>query len=187
MSNKYTAAYADTIPPGFLLFINTHILDPSSPFQAFVRHVTVFVSAAIARVTPLIGPAIDYLTHLIGENPNIVSAVIIIVLAYITLEILAFVRRVMLFWTRLALRLVFWGWIALLISFVWQRGVEKTVTDVSQWAGYTYGMVSKAVEIWVREYQVAREQQERASQGGSSWGNQKTGHGNTGAGGGGWF
>ncbi|KAK4230755.1 hypothetical protein QBC38DRAFT_468730 [Podospora fimiseda] len=156
----------NNLPPELLLFVNTHILDPSSPFQAFLRHSTVVFSAATARLLPFIGILIDHFTNLVGENPNIFSGVVIIVLAYVTIQIISFAKRVMLFWTRLAMRLLLWAWVALFISVMMQRGFTTSVTEIVGWVWSVYGMISKVVAIWVREYQAVRAQQERAEAGG---------------------
>ncbi|KAK3994933.1 hypothetical protein QBC44DRAFT_321550 [Cladorrhinum sp. PSN332] len=165
----------NALPPGILNFLNVHVLDPSSPFQSVLRQTTVFLSAALARVLPLLGPLIDYTTNLIGENPNIFSGVIIVLVAYLCIEVISFAKRVMLFWTRLAMRLLLWGWIALLVSVLAQRGFAKSLSEAGAWAGTVFGMVSRAVEVWVGEYQLARAEQERAQQ--AAMGGGGTGYG----------
>ncbi|KAL2178498.1 uncharacterized protein P884DRAFT_240302 [Thermothelomyces heterothallicus CBS 202.75] len=74
----------------------------------------------------------------------------------------AIVRRVMLFWTRLAFRMLFWSAAALLASAVWQRGVERSARDAVVAASRLAGWLAGAADLFWHEYEKAREAQARA-------------------------
>jgi len=49
------------------------------------------------------------------------------------------------FWTRLVMRIAFWGGAILLVAAVWQRGVGRTAEDAVEWG-------RELSDIWWREY-----------------------------------
>jgi len=51
----------------------------------------------------------------------------------------------MVWWFKLVIRLAFWAVVVLIISAVWQRGVERTVRDLVGWG-------QELSEVWWREY-----------------------------------
>lgn len=89
----------------------------------------------------------------------------LVLLAIAILQILALVRRIVLFWTRVALRLVFWAGVALVVSWAWQRGVERSVRDVAVVGGKVAGWVAGAGQAWWAEYEKAQQQQQLYQQG----------------------
>lgn len=54
-------------------------------------------------------------------------------------------RRAVMFWVRMFTRLVFWGSVLVAGVYVWGRGWEGAVDDVS-----TYG--GEVARVWMREY-----------------------------------
>ena len=51
----------------------------------------------------------------------------------------------MVFWFRLCVRLAFWAVVVLVISAVWQRGLQRTMEDLVGW-----GMELR--DVWQKEY-----------------------------------
>ncbi|KAH6719316.1 hypothetical protein BKA61DRAFT_274213 [Leptodontidium sp. MPI-SDFR-AT-0119] len=97
------------------------------------------------RLTPLLTPYLTSLLNTLHASPAILSLAAILLLLILTLQILLFVRRVMMFWFRMMVRLLFWGVVVLIVSVVWQRGVGRTGEDLGRWA-------SEVGSVWEREY-----------------------------------
>jgi hypothetical protein len=87
----------------------------------------------------------------------------------LVLQILSLVRRVLLFWTRLAFRLLTWGAAALLLAAVWQRGVEKSVRDAVVLVTKVGGWAVGAGTVWWREYERMQQLQQQQQQGQQTW------------------
>lgn len=114
---------------------------------------------------PLVAAAADRLTALLAASPNVVAAAVLLALAVLVLQVLALLRRLVLFWTRLAFRLLFWAAVGLLASLAWQRGLERTARDAVVVGGQLFGWAAGAVQFWVREYERAQAQQQGQGQG----------------------
>ncbi|KAH6854505.1 hypothetical protein B0I37DRAFT_32648 [Chaetomium sp. MPI-CAGE-AT-0009] len=153
----------DILPPETLIYLarlQTTLLSPTGPLQT--------VRDALAQLTDMLTPhlaaALDRLVTILSASPNVVAAAVLVVLAIVILQILSLVRRVVLFWTRVAFRLLFWAGVALLFSWAWQRGMERSVRDAAVAGGKVAGWLAGAGEAWWREYEKAQlaQQQGRA-------------------------
>ncbi|KAH7095392.1 nuclear pore assembly and biogenesis-domain-containing protein [Paraphoma chrysanthemicola] len=87
-----------------------------------------------AQLTPLLTRAIT--------QPDVASILALLAIFFISLKILDMAYRAVMFWVKMAFRLVFWGAIVLLGLWVWNRGVDGFVDDVG-------GLV----EYWSGEYE----------------------------------
>ncbi|KAH8425905.1 Apq12 family protein [Aspergillus melleus] len=107
-----------------------------------------------ARVTYL-DPAIDHLrtayldpfviqplANLLTAMPDLLSVFILLLALFISLKVLDYGRRLVMFWVTLALRLVYWGFIIGAGVYVYNAGLEKAAQDL----GWFYGIVKGAVE-----------------------------------------
>ncbi|KAF2034850.1 hypothetical protein EK21DRAFT_49051, partial [Setomelanomma holmii] len=86
------------------------------------------------HLTPLLTRAIT--------QPDIATILLLLALFFISLKVLDMMYRAVMFWVKMAFRLVFWGAIVLLGLWVWNRGVDGFVDDVG-------GLV----EYWSGEYE----------------------------------
>ncbi|KAK3298985.1 uncharacterized protein B0H64DRAFT_386780 [Chaetomium fimeti] len=145
----------DILPPETLTYLaqlQTTLLSPTGPLQTLrdaLAHLT-------AMLTPLFTAAIDRLVTLLSASPNVVAAAVLVVLAIVILQILSLVRRVVLFWTRVAFRLVFWAGVALVVSWAWQRGMERSLRDAAVVGGKAAGWLAGAGQAWWQEYEKAQ-------------------------------
>lgn len=96
-------------------------------------------------------PLIDH----VSKNPDIASITLLVIVLLVSLKILNILYRAVMFWITLAFRLVFWGTVVVLGLFIWSRGFDGAVQDLSTWAKYWVG-------VWMSEYQRFQEQLERA-------------------------
>ncbi|KAL2127476.1 hypothetical protein VTI74DRAFT_10678 [Chaetomium olivicolor] len=147
----------DLLPPELLHPLEASLTSPSSPLRTIPRA----LSSLASQLRPLLDMALDRLLAVLSAAPNIVSAALVLVLAAVMLQILSVVRRIMLFWTRLAFRVLWWVAVGLIASMVWQRGVERTVGDVVFWGGKLAAWGMGLLEVWLREYERAQQQQQQ--------------------------
>ncbi|KAL2259379.1 hypothetical protein VTK26DRAFT_6969 [Humicola hyalothermophila] len=143
----------ETLPPSLLPIVTSSLTALST-----------FTTQTLA---PLLTLLLDRLTVLLASSPNAVALAVLVVLAVAILQVLALVRRIVLFWTRLALRLLFWAALGLLASVVWQRGVERSVRDAAVIAARVGGWAVGVARVWWSEFERAQAQleaQRRAQQ-----------------------
>lgn len=81
--------------------------------------------------------------------PDLVSILLLAVILLISLKILDYARRVIVFWVSLVLRLVFWGALVGVGFYVYQNGVGKSVQDF----GWAWGVVEGFVADYGRRIQ----------------------------------
>lgn len=74
--------------------------------------------------------------------PDLISILLLAIILLISLKILDYARRVVMFWVTLALRLVFWGTLLGLGWYVYRVGIEKAGMDL----GWAWGVVEGFVE-----------------------------------------
>ncbi|GAB1311314.1 hypothetical protein MFIFM68171_01524 [Madurella fahalii] len=145
----------DLLPPETLTHLHdlqARLLEPSSPIHRF----SAALSSLASAMGPVLSTALDRLVALLSASPNAVAVAVLLVVVVVVLQVLSIVRRIMLFWTRLAMRLLFWSVVAVVASMVWQRGVAESVQDVIYWAGRAVGLFGGMVEVWLREYENAQ-------------------------------
>ncbi|CZT48139.1 uncharacterized protein RSE6_08800 [Rhynchosporium secalis] len=103
------------------------------------------LNSLYTQATPLLTPYISSLLNTLHASPAILSLAAIILLLVLALQILSFIRRVMMFWFRLVMRLVFWAVLGLAVAVVWQRGVGRTMEDLWMWG-------NEVRRVWEGEY-----------------------------------
>jgi hypothetical protein len=137
--------------------MRSYALHPPSPLQAFKSVST----SQFQRLADMMSPVLDRLTQALHRSPDIVVLAFFLTMLFLTIQILNWARRVVMFWTRMALRLVFWSAIIALGAMVWQRGLEATARDMMTIGQQLIGYAAMVRDIWMREYQ-KYEAQERA-------------------------
>lgn len=78
--------------------------------------------------------------------PDLISIILLAVILLISLKVLDYARRVIMFWVLLAFRLVFWGTVLGLAWYAYRVGVENAARDL----GWVWGVVVGFVEDWQR-------------------------------------
>jgi len=127
-----------------------HYYTTASPYLAPVRR---SISALQTRALPLVTPLLNKLLVIAQDSPSIVVVGIFLLFFLVMMQVLALVRRLMM-WT---LRLVWWTGVAavlaVVVSAVAQRGPERVVGDLGRWAAHIG-------EVWWREYEGYKRRQE---------------------------
>ncbi|KAK3365296.1 hypothetical protein B0T24DRAFT_431358 [Lasiosphaeria ovina] len=152
------------LPDSAVQFIQENLLDPASPAQAVKREASGALWAIGASVLPVVAPLVDRATAALSSSPDMVVAAAFLVVVLVVYQVLSLVRRVMMFWTRLAVRAVMWAGVAALLAMAWQRGIEASVRDavviLSKVAGFGGGVAN----YFIQEYQRYDAQQREAQQ-----------------------
>jgi hypothetical protein len=73
--------------------------------------------------------------------PDLVQILILAVILFISLKVLDYARRLIMFWVVLAFRLVFWGSLLGLGLYVYRVGVENAGRDLGWVCGVVMGFV----------------------------------------------
>ncbi|KAI9038765.1 Apq12 family protein [Aspergillus affinis] len=85
---------------------------------------------------------IQPLANLLTNMPDLLSVFVLFLALFISLKILDYGRRMVMFWVTLALRLVYWGFIIGAGVYVYNVGLEKAAQDL----GWFYGIIKGAAE-----------------------------------------
>ncbi|PSK37447.1 hypothetical protein B9Z65_2189 [Elsinoe australis] len=102
------------------------------------------------------------------EKPDLASLALLLILLFISLKVLNLLYQAVMWWVRLAFRLVFWGAIIATVTWLFVRGPDGVMDDMSRLA-----------DTWKGEYGYwqAREQEARYFRDGRPGYAGGTGHG----------
>ncbi|PYH92191.1 hypothetical protein BO71DRAFT_400763 [Aspergillus ellipticus CBS 707.79] len=81
-------------------------------------------------------------TLLASSMPNLLSVLILALVLFVSLKILDYTRRLVMFWVNLTLRLIWWAVVLAGVYYVYNAGFEKTGRDL----GWVYGVVKGFVD-----------------------------------------
>ncbi len=90
-------------------------------------------------------PYLNTAAELAHKSPAILTVGILLLFLLIAMQVLNFIRRVMVWWFKFMMRVAFWTVVVLIISAVWQRGLDRTIGDLVVWG-------KELNEVWWREY-----------------------------------
>lgn len=112
------------------------------------------IEAFISTLIPILQPLVERLTAYIYASPDVVILAGVLLLLVMVLQVLSWMRRVLMFFTRLAFTLVFWAGMAAVASWVYRRGVEQSARDATFWlsraSGYGLGIWNFFMTEWQR-------------------------------------
>ncbi|KAI4164742.1 MAG: hypothetical protein LQ342_001717 [Letrouitia transgressa] len=110
-------------------------------FQShFYRHV-------FPALYPLYAVCSRLLAALLTETPSLATLAVLAVLLVLSLKVLDLVRRTVIYWIGVALRLAMWASVALLGVYVYQRGVEESLEDVGWVIGLLVGLGEQGQQV----------------------------------------
>lgn len=82
-----------------------------------------------------------------GGGPDLASFALLALLALISFKLLDMVRKTVVYWIGVAVRLALWLIVAAVGVYVWQRGVEASVEDLGWVLGYLAGLGDEGERI----------------------------------------
>jgi hypothetical protein len=154
----------DLVP---LDLLSEYVLDPRGTPVSVLGKITSTTQKLLGIMAPILSPIFDRLTQALYSSPDIVVLGFFLVILLVVVQILNFLRRALVFWTRIAFRMAFYAGLVALAASVWQRGLEASWSDALSMGStlLTYGGMVK--DIWLREYR-RYEQQGQKTRGGYS-------------------
>jgi len=111
----------------------------------YIRSATSLISTIQSNLTPVLLPALNRAATFAQDSPAVITVGLLLLLLVISMQILNFARRIIVFWTRIMFQVLFYGGIVVLVMVVWQRGLGRTVGDLAEWA-------QEIKDVWWREY-----------------------------------
>ena len=152
---------AGLLPDDVAALLQRQLVDPSSPLQHARRNAAALAASVATSLAPVVAPLVARVERMIASSPDLVVLALFAAVVFFVVQLLSYAQRVMLFWTRLALRAVFWSGVAALVAFVWQRGVETSMRDAAVLTSRLIGFAASAKDIFINEYR-RYEEMERA-------------------------
>ena len=146
------------LPPDKAALVHQHVLRADAPLQVYFAQARASVTRSAGAVYPYVQPLAERLLAATGasELGGVLVPLLILAAAVVVLN---WIRRVLLFWTRLAMRAVFWAAAAAMLAWVWNRGLQESLRDVVVVGGKLAGYAAVVKEIWWAEYRKYEGQQ----------------------------
>jgi hypothetical protein len=140
------------LPEQTVQVLQDHVLDPETPFQILLRQLSLRVQKAFNMLIPVVTPLFNRALEALNNSPDVVIVAVMLSFVIVALQFVFWMQRIMMFWTRLAMRMVFYAALAAVVAVVWQRGPEAAMADVAHLAAKiaTYAAIVK--NFWLSEY-----------------------------------
>ncbi|OIW35465.1 hypothetical protein CONLIGDRAFT_710648 [Coniochaeta ligniaria NRRL 30616] len=146
-------------------FLQEYVLQPDSTVAVIKRQLTGTLQKALGMMAPVLGPVFDRLTQALYSSPDIVVLGFFCVILLLVFQILSWLRRALVFWTRIAFRMAFYAGLVALAASVWQRGLEASWADAVSIGGMLLKYGGWVKDTWMNEYR-KYEQQGQKTRGG---------------------
>lgn len=88
----------------------------------------------------------------ITKKPDLATIALLLVILFVSLKILDMLWQSVLFWFRLAKKIIFWGGLLVLGTWLYVRGLEGVVEDLGYWQGQWRGEYA----VWKERERLAR-------------------------------
>ena len=149
VDDQCTHCCSDYLPLFFNLY--TTYYTPYQPYiRPFMRYVYYAQSYAYKYLFPTLWP-LYRLTRMVfsrlSDAPDIVTVVVLVLVAWISLRVLDILRRQIVYWISVALKLLLWAAVALIGFYVYQRGVEQSLEDFGWVLGYFAGLENEGERL----------------------------------------
>lgn len=152
MEHFTNQALGALLPAELNAFIQTHVLHPRSPVQHIVRQVNVVLNNFFKTMYPVIEPLFDRLVDTINENQGTTGLLLVVAVITAVLVVMNWIRKMMLWWTRMVAKLSFYAIVAVLLAAVWQRGLMTTARDMVVFGSKLLGYGAALKDVWMEEY-----------------------------------
>lgn len=80
---------------------------------------------------------------LASSTPDLVSILLLIAILLLSLKVLDYARRIIVFWVGLVVKMLFWGAVLVAAFWVYQVGWEKAGRDLGWFGGFLQGLVEE--------------------------------------------
>ena len=119
--------------------------------------------SSIEIIYPFVRPFVDRLTLALYNSPDIVILGFALVVLFLTIQVLGYIRRATMWAAGIAFRLVFYAVIVAVVAGVWQRGLENSLKDAVAFCSSAAGFMVTLKDFWLQEYKKYDVQQQRAA------------------------
>lgn len=140
------------LPADYRNFILRHILQSNTPVQIAKRKFVYHARRTFDVMYPFVQPLVSRFLGALYDSPDVVVIIFTLTVLYLAFQVLNWMRRVVMFWTRMVVRATILAFIVSLLSMAYQRGLEQSMRDVFVVGGKLSGYVAWAKDIWLREY-----------------------------------
>ncbi|KAI0125787.1 hypothetical protein BJ170DRAFT_447852 [Xylariales sp. AK1849] len=140
------------LPEQTLHFLQDHVLAPQTPFQTVLRALQSYAQRLLSTLWPLLQPIVLRVGDLLSDSPDFIFIAVLVGIIALGFQVLLWVHRFMMFWTRLVTRALMWAAVAAVIAVVWQRGPEAAIRDVVVFVSKAVGYATIVKNIWLTEY-----------------------------------
>ncbi|RGP74356.1 hypothetical protein FLONG3_6135 [Fusarium longipes] len=151
-SNMATHLLTALLPPELAESVQKHILHPRSPVQIVARNVLAQAQNVLDTVAPVLEPIFDRVMILLAENQGLVGVIASLLVLATVVIILNWIRRLLMWWTRMAMRIVTWAFMFALAAWIWERGVFESAKDMTVIGAKIVGYLTVIKDIWLQEY-----------------------------------
>ncbi|KZF26282.1 hypothetical protein L228DRAFT_235376 [Xylona heveae TC161] len=103
-------------------------------------------------------------SHARDFDLNLTSLALLLVILFMSLKILDMLRRAVMYWVRMAFRMVFWTVVVSVVILIWTHGVEDTLRVLGEIGGFLQGLAAVLVEQFGVAVSAAEQQQQRQYQ-----------------------
>ncbi|KAK8049694.1 hypothetical protein PG994_011424 [Apiospora phragmitis] len=151
MGTKTTGFW--TFSKSTIQLLQDNLLHPQTPFQIIGRSVWQRTQQVFQAAVPVVQPLVNRALTALNDSPDIVIVGAVLVFIVAALQFLFWVQRVVLFWTRMTMRLIFYAVLAGALAVVWQRGPEAAIRDIVIFVSKIAGYATLLKNFWLSEYE----------------------------------
>ncbi|KAI8961706.1 hypothetical protein F5Y11DRAFT_221038 [Daldinia sp. FL1419] len=141
------------LPEQTLTIIQAHMQDPHTALRAIWHQTTSLTAKATETLSPVLAPLLQRGVQALHDSPDLVVLGFVLAAFVLVIQLISFVHRTMMYFTRLAFRLVGWALFFALLAALWRRGPEAAIRDVVVFVGKLTGYAALVKDIWLSEYQ----------------------------------
>lgn len=87
----------------------------------------------------------------VAKKPDLASIALVLLILFLSLKVLNMLWQAVMFWVRLATRIIFWGGAIVLVLWVVNRGMDGAIEDIGHWT-----------RVWSGEYDYWKDQAQSA-------------------------
>jgi hypothetical protein len=109
------------------------LLSSSNPLRPYILPFLSYTSIIKAYTAPLLSA--------VTQKPDLATLALLLLIIFLSLKILNMLLNTVMFWFRLATKVIFWGSLAIMGLWMWTRGPEGVMEDLKHWSG-----------VWTAEY-----------------------------------
>jgi hypothetical protein len=121
----------------------SYLLSSNNPFRPYILPFLSYTSIIKAYTAPII--------QAVTQKPDLATIALLLLIIFLSLKILNMLLSTVMFWFRLATKIIFWGSLAIAGLWMWTRGPEGVLEDLGHWGG-----------MWTEEYKQLTERAKMA-------------------------